>query len=272
MTGRPTEEAPYPWRLAETRRYRGPMADIAGIGVRWTYAFLDRPREAFDAAAAFWTAVTGSTLSARRGSTGEFATFLPPEGDAFVKLQAVGSGPDVHLDFEIEDVRYAVTLAADLGAGVLADHGHWAVLASPAGVRFCLVPWHGATAPPAPTTHPAAGRSRLDQVCIDVGPADHERELRFWTDLTGWPLSAATIRPEFSLLRPPQGLPVQLLVQRLDADRPGGAHVDLACSDVAAATAYHVSLGARMLRQQPWWTVLADPAGGTYCLTARDPT
>ena len=46
--------------------------------IRWVYAFIDRPKERFDQAAAFWTAVTGTTLSARRGADGEFATLLPP--------------------------------------------------------------------------------------------------------------------------------------------------------------------------------------------------
>lgn len=60
--------------------------------VRRVPAFVDRPRERFAEAAAFWTAVTGTRLSPRRGDDGEFTTSLPGSGDAWVKLQAVRDG------------------------------------------------------------------------------------------------------------------------------------------------------------------------------------
>ncbi|MEV1201396.1 LytR C-terminal domain-containing protein [Microbispora rosea] len=62
--------------------------------LRRVLAFIDRPGDRFEEAAAFWTTVTGTRLSPRRGDDGEFATLLPASGDACVKIQAVGDGAD----------------------------------------------------------------------------------------------------------------------------------------------------------------------------------
>jgi len=70
-------------------------------------------------------------------------------------------------------------------------------------------------------------------------------------------------------LRPPATLPIRLLLQRLGTDRTASA--DLACSDVDATRAWHEACGAEVEQRRPLWTVMRDPAGGVYCLTARDP-
>ena len=54
--------------------------------VRWLTAFLDRPAATIDAATAFWRTVTGSTLSTPRGEHRQFATLLPPDGDAYLRV------------------------------------------------------------------------------------------------------------------------------------------------------------------------------------------
>ena len=41
---------------------------IAPVRIRWTYAFIDRPHEAFGAACDFWTAATETRLSELRGT------------------------------------------------------------------------------------------------------------------------------------------------------------------------------------------------------------
>ncbi|MGV9240782.1 VOC family protein, partial [Streptomyces nigra] len=64
---------------------------------------------------------------------------------------------------------------------------------------------------------------------------------------------------------------VRILLQRLGEERPPSAHVDLACADIAATRARHEELGAVSVADGAHWTVLRDPAGGVYCLTARDP-
>jgi len=141
---------------------------------------------------------------------------------------------------------------------------------SPGGQLFCLTPWEGAVARATVVEHPDGTCSRLDQVCLDVAPAGYEVEKSFWTALTGWKLYAGA-RAEFDLLGPSPGLPIQLLLQRLGTDSASSAHVDLACSDIEAARLWHERCGARVVGRWPHWIVMKDPAGGAYCLTARDP-
>ena len=90
--------------------------------IQWAFAFIDRPAEGFEAASAFWSTVLKWTVSSRRGDHDEFATLLPPDGDAYLKLQAVGAGGGMHLDLAVSDVRAFVDRARGLGAQVTADH------------------------------------------------------------------------------------------------------------------------------------------------------
>ncbi|MER6431411.1 VOC family protein [Streptomyces sp900105245] len=240
--------------------------------IRWTYAFADRPAARLAGARAFWAAATGTRPSEPRGDRGEFMTLLPGEtdgtdrADACVKLQGVAEGDGgAHLDLCADDVRELIATARALGAGTVADHGDRAVLRSPGGQLFCAVPWHGETVRP-----PVVAGSRLDQVCLDIPPSVYDSETAFWARLTGWRHRAGS-RPEFQVLEPPAGLPVRLLLQRLDEERPASAHLDLACADIDAVRARHEELGAVVVRRGAHWTVLRDPAGGTYCLTGRDP-
>lgn len=232
--------------------------------VRRVPAFLDRPRERFEEAAAFWTAVTGTRLSPRRGDDGEFATLLPESGDAWVKIQAVGDGGGAHLDLEVDDVRAAAAGAEALGAAVAADHGDWVVLRSPEGRAFCLVPGEGTTRRP-----PVFAGTRLDQVCLDIAPGAYEEEVAFWAALTGWSPRRGSL-PEFTVLASP-GMPVRILLQRLGEGPGRSAHVDLACADPEAARVLHERHGAACVARGRRWIVMRDPAGGVYCLTERDP-
>ncbi|MGY1497650.1 VOC family protein [Streptomyces sp. QTS52] len=236
-------------------------------GIRWTYAFVDRPAGLLGAAQAFWTAVTGTRLSGTRGEQGEFVTLLPGAGDACVKVQGVASGVGgAHLDLAVEDVDVFVASASALGATVVGAHAGWSALRSPAGQLFCAVPWHGEAVRPA-----VVDGSRLDQVSIDIPPSAYGTEVAFWERLTAWDSLTGSL-PEFHVLRPPAGLPVRVLLQRLDTDRPtASAHPDLACADIGATCARHEELGATVVARHAHWTVMRDPAGGTYCLTGRDP-
>lgn len=238
----------------------------AGGAVRWTYVFVDRPVAGFERACAFWTAVTATELSEPRGEQGEFVTLLPETGDACVKAQGVVSGDGgAHPDLAVEDVPAFVDRAVRLGAGVVAPHDGWAVLRSPAGQLFCAVPWHGESVRP-----PVVEGSRLDQVCLDVAPDRFEGEVAFWAALSGWESHPGSL-PEFHVLRPPAGLPLRILLHRLDTARPASAHLDLACADIDTTRAHHEALGATFVARHPHWTVMRDPAGGTYCLTGRSP-
>ncbi|MFC1411437.1 VOC family protein [Streptacidiphilus sp. N1-12] len=242
--------------------------------IRWTYAFVDRPAEQFAAAAAFWTAVTGTRLSEPRGEHGEFATLLADGADACLKLQAVG-GDDTgdgggHPDLAVDDVLATAGAAVRLGATVVDQQPDVTVLRSPGGQLFCLVDWHGETVRPPVATAPGGASSRLDQLALDIPPAAYPAEVAFWAELTGWELLTGS-RPEFQVLRPPAPLPLRFLLHRLDQPRPAAAHHDLACTDVEAVRAWHESLGAVAVARHPHWTAMRDPAGGSYCLTGRDP-
>ncbi|RZB14916.1 VOC family protein [Streptomyces sp. F001] len=237
--------------------------------IRWTYAFIDRPADLLDQAHDFWTAVTDTRLSEPRGEKEEFATLLPVRGtaDACVKTQGVESGAGgAHLDFAVDDVREFVASALRLGAEEVVEHEGWAVLRSPAGQLFCAVPRHGESVRP-----PVVRGSRLDQVCLDVPSSSYDTEVAFWSRLLdGWESLPGTL-PEFHVVKPPPGLPVRMLLQRLGTERPVSAHLDLACADIEATRAEHERLGARLVSRGAHWTVMRDPAGGTYCLTGRDP-
>jgi hypothetical protein len=209
----------------------------------------------------FWQAVTGSGRSARRGPDGQFATLLPADGDAYLRVQVVGDGPArAHLDLHVGDVAAQAGRAVALGASVLRDEGALVLLRSPAGLPFCLVAWHGEA------VRPAGGRSLVDQMCLDVPVAGFDPEADFWAALTGWRRRAGSL-PEFDFLERPDGMPLRLLLQRVDA--APGMHLDLACTDRAAEVARHEQLGAHVVGVYDRWTTLRDPAGRAYCVTDR---
>ncbi len=237
--------------------------------IRWNWAFIDRPADRFDEAAAFWSTATGTRLSERRGANAEFATLIAAQGDPCLRMQAVGDSGGAHLDLDVDDLPSAVRRAEALGARVVADHGRWALMRSPHGLAFCLTTDDGRRIPP-PVASPDGAVSILDQVCLDIGPSGFDDEVRFWSALTGWGLSP-TSQPEYTRLDVPDHLPVRILLQRLMRDRAPSAHLDLACSDIEDVAAWHQELGARRIGDGAEWTVMRDPAGGTYCLTDRDP-
>jgi predicted enzyme related to lactoylglutathione lyase len=145
------------------------------------------------------------------------------------------------------------------------------VLRSPAGIVFCLVPWDGQVSGPAAPVWPGGHTSLADQLCLDIPAPVYAAEVAFWRAVTGWEHDPMPDCAEFERLVAPAPIPVRLLLQRVDAG-PGGVHVDLACSDVAAEVARHEALGATVVRRVPGdWTTLRDPAGREYCVTARTP-
>ena len=256
------------------------------MAIRWVDVFLDRPRALVDEAARFWCAVTGSTVSPWRvGHT--FATLEPADGDAWLRLQAVDDlGPrgGVHLDLEVDDLLVEADRLRRLGATDVLEGEGLVVLRSPAGLRFCLTPY-AATHPRRRTPPVGDPATRLDQVTLDLPATVVAMETAFWEQATGWELLGGSL-PQFRVLRPPGWgtaadadphdaaavVPVRFLVQQLGDDiGAAGLHVDLACADRVATTAQHEALGASVVVRRDRWTVLRDPAGGTYCLTDRDP-
>ncbi len=248
------------------------------MSIRWTTAFLDLPTAVHAAGTAFWTTVTGTVLSPPRGEHGEFATLLPSDGAAFLRVQRVDGPPRVHLDLHVDDLATEVARAQRLGARVISSATH-AVLRSPGGLTFCLVHERGddgsAFTRPTAWSGPRGGAALVDQISLDVPAASFDRERDFWVALTGWPPAHDDDGAELVPLARPDGMPLRVLLQRLGAEDDGTearAHLDLASAPRRdLATAEHVDAGARVQRVHAQWTVLTDPAGLVYCLTDRLP-
>jgi len=246
------------------------------VTVRWTTGFLDFPAATFEQGCSYWQAVTGYTLSVPRGEFQQFATLQPPLGHAYLRVQRTsGTRPGCHLDLHVDDVQATAQRATTLGARITEDQKSLVVMSSPAGLPFCLVGAGGEVGfvRPPPRSWPGSCRSLVDQVCVDIPPADFPAEAAFWEALTGWERRSGS-RPEFQyLVRPPE-MPLRLLLQRLGDHTEVGpcrAHLDLACDDVAAERLRHERLGAVDVAE-PSWTTLRDPTGLLYCITHRQPS
>ena len=237
----------------------------------WASGYLDLDPASYDVGVAFWRDVTGWQVSPSRGEAGEFATFVPPEGDPHLLVQRLAVGPSrIHVDLHVDDPQAAAERAVRLGARVVADPG-WVVMASPGGYPFCFVP-HRASTPAPATEWPGGHTSLVDQVCIDVPGELYDREEAFWRELTGSGIEPSPHHPEFRWLTPVEGHGARLLLQRLD-DPLGEvrAHLDLSTTDRAAEAARHEALGATRVADFDIWTLLTDPAGLAYCVTDRVP-
>lgn len=224
----------------------------ASMSPTWLTAFLDIAAGEFEPAAAFWEQVTGYERSAPRGEHDEFATLVPPVGDAFLRVQRIDEGSSgVHVD-------------------VHAPAHEFDVRRSPGGLAYCLVSGTEAVRPE-PATWAGGNRSMVDQVCIDIPPAVFDQECAFWAELTGWELYDVG-RSEFRRLRTPADQPLAVLLQRLDSgDGPVRAHLDLSADDREAEVRRHEALGARVAAVHDGWTVMSPPAGPVYCITRRVP-
>lgn len=241
--------------------------------IRWMTAFLDTETDRASSAEAFWEAVTGYSLSGRRGRDDEFATLVPSEGDPHLKVQRVrqSSPGGLHLDLHTDDVAGLADRAESLGASASYQEEGYVVCGSPGGMTFCLVD-HPASERTAPTPWPG-GASLVDQVCLDIPPSMWERECRFWSELTGWEVSDHDPADEFARLQRDEAITLQILLQRLDDEASVVVgHLDICSDDLDAEVRRHQDLGAMVVGQYEWWTVLRDPSGRAYCITARPAT
>jgi hypothetical protein len=240
------------------------------------WVFLDLPEDGCEAAVEFWRAVTRTRVSAWRGDRGQFATLLPEQGEAWVKVQRVGDVGGVHLDLEVDrPLQDAREVAVSLGATVLDEvpdrDGELEVVVcrSPGGFVFCLTGRESREAVPGQVR--VGQPSLLDQVCLDIPGDRYAVEVAFWSELTGWGVQDVD-SPEFERLASPRELPVRLLLQRLDElSGPVRGHVDLACADVRAECERHRALGGHEIGPGRGWVVMSDPNGHEYCCTGRDP-
>lgn len=244
--------------------------------IRWLTAFLDFPTDQFGGEVTFWRAIAGSTVSPPRGEHREFASLEPFNGDPHLRVQRIHEGPGgVHLDLHVDEPQSALDEVIRLGATVLRDStdAGWVSLRSPAGFVFCLVDWQGESERSRPIRWPGDTISIIDQVCIDVPHDAFDREVEFWSRITGRP-TESTSRPELVRLSRDPALAVGILLQRIGRDDPAEAasgHLDLAATAVEDEVTRHEGWGARVVERFTWWTVMADPVGRRYCITSRNP-
>ncbi len=234
--------------------------------IRWLHIVLDTPRADAARSWAFWSDVTGTTVSPMRGDQGQFATLLPARGEAWLTVQALDGPARVHLDIDIDtdDRAGFVARATELGAAVQGAHHEVVILRSPAGIVFCATAGHGGA-------YDRALNSVADQATLDIAHSAFAGEVAFWHDLTGWATSEISDEDEFVSLRRPEHVAVRILLQRRDDETPASAHVDFAVTDRGAETERHVRAGAEVVAVHGQWTVLRDPVERIYCLTDRDP-
>ena len=102
---------------------------------------------------------------------------------------------------------------------------------------------------------------------LDTPRRDALRSWAFWSEVTGWPLSATRgEHDEFATLLPARG-DAWLNVQAVD-DGPGGIPLDLDVDDVAAAATEAVRLGASRIGSiGEAVVILRSPSGLTFRLT-----
>ena len=237
----------------------------------WISAFLDFAPHDHAAGEAFWSAVTGYSVSPRRGADDEFTSLVPPAGGVYLKVQRLGVGPSrIHLDLHVRHVADAAARAVALGGTKIVHQHDWIVMQSPAGITFCFVD-HQVGDVPKPIKWLGGHRSRADQVCIDIPPEMFDLECQFWAKVTGRELGQSKWFAEFANLERPDGQPFgDFCLQRLQSGL-AGAHFDVAATDRTAETERHVALGAQVVKVNDRWTVLSDPAGRPYCVIDRPP-
>ena len=193
----------------------------------------------------FWAGVTGYDVSPTAATHDEFATLVPPEGDAFLRVQRVDDGPGrMHLDLHSR-------AGQPPKCGRLGPAGSrttaTCVLSSPGGFTFCFVP------PPGGDRRPRPGRghwSLVDQVCLDIPRAPLRARVGSGATSPGW--SCRSTSRGVPGPGPARGQPIRLLLQRLGR-RPARvtAHLDSATDDREAETARHEALGAKRARAAP---------------------
>jgi hypothetical protein len=106
--------------------------------------------------------------------------------------------------------------------------------------------------------------SRLYKIVIDVPPAEHHREVAFWSAAVGQQLKQGEQFPEYHGVAL-HGQEFGLLIQRL-GDGPARVHLDIHTDDLAAEVARLEALGAERVEFVHSWWILRDPAGLLFCV------
>jgi Glyoxalase-like domain len=110
--------------------------------------------------------------------------------------------------------------------------------------------------------------SRLSRIVVDV-PADVcDAEADFWGGALGRPFTPAPMFPEFQRA-PLPGDGYGMLLQRM-VDGTPRLHLDIHATDRAAEVARLERLGATVVTDLEYWTIMRDPAGLVFCVVQDD--
>ncbi|WP_375478968.1 VOC family protein [uncultured Jatrophihabitans sp.] len=108
---------------------------------------------------------------------------------------------------------------------------------------------------------------RWISLCADVPAPFFDRDLEFWSQVSGWPAGdPAGDRAPSTPVQPIEGT-TYLRLQRTDDDA-GGWHLDLSVPDLEVATAGAAERGAAVVRATSGLVTMTTPAGQPFCLTA----
>src|SRR5215471_6549375 len=108
--------------------------------------------------------------------------------------------------------------------------------------------------------------SRLTKIVIDVPPADHDRELAFWSAAIGQPLTRFDSHPEYHGAEL-HGQGLGLLVQRL-GHGPARVHLDIHTDDPGRRDR---QAGRTWRRTGGAGALLVDPARSSRAAVLRHP-
>jgi hypothetical protein len=121
---------------APSRSDDGPVTHYS----RLSKVIVDVPDEVHDAELAFWRDALGTSFTHYERFPNYHGTDVVPDGFGFL-VQRLGTGtPRVHLDIHTSDRAAEVARLERLGASLVDDGEHWAIMRDPAGLLFCVIP------------------------------------------------------------------------------------------------------------------------------------
>jgi predicted enzyme related to lactoylglutathione lyase len=107
---------------------------------RFSRLVVDVPAETHDAELAFWQGALGKPFTQAKRFPEYHWAELPGDGNGML-LQRLGDGPArVHIDIHTSDRAAEVARLSALGASMVDDGEHWAIMRDPAGLVFCVIP------------------------------------------------------------------------------------------------------------------------------------
>ena len=106
---------------------------------RLSKVIIDVPADRHDAEVAFWGDALGVEFTRFERFPEYHGVDLP--GGFGLLTQVLGEGPArVHLDIHTSDRSAEVARLIRLGATLVDDGDHWAIMRDPAGLVFCVIP------------------------------------------------------------------------------------------------------------------------------------